>query len=218
MSQITILLKNKLKDFNQSYEKLDPKRKKGLLLAIFLGSALLFSELLLFQPMDKLKEANEENKKLIKQQNTLKTDFAKLSLEQAYKSEKNLIKKRDDLKKEIENLLIQGGNKNYVDSNQLQTTLEKVIRQTSGLKMNSFKNKESVNLKNEQTESILIKHNFEIVVEGNFSNIYDLLSNVESLSGLNIENITIFRNPQGGGLLGQIEFYVLNTNKYIYTF
>ncbi len=208
---------SKIKSLSQSYEKLEPKKKKSVLFAVFFGSVLLFSELLLLQPLDKVKAASEESAKLNDQSNSLRKEKADIALEKAYKSEKNLMKQRGDLKKEIEVLLSQGGNKNYLDSVELQKTLEQVIRETKGLNMVSFKNNPTSNVKQDDNESILVKHNFDLVVQGSFQNIFDLLSNVEMLNGINIESINISKNPQGD-LLAQINFYVLNTNKHIFTF
>ncbi len=212
-----LLIQSKLKDFNKTYDKLEPKKQKLIMFSIFLATGLLFAEFLLFKSIDKVNSAQQEFTKLSKEQNKIAKEKSEFVLDRAYKSDKNLEKTEADLKQEISTLLKNSVNQTYTNPNELQKTLENVIQQTNGLKMTSFKNKQPTKQTKNGEESILTKHNFELVVNGGFQNIFELISNIETLKGIQVENFHIYKD-KNNKLSAKIDFYVLNTNHHLITF
>lgn len=212
-----LYIQSKIKDFNKNYDKLEPKKQKLIMFAIFLSTSLIFAEFLLFKSIDKTSISQQEFLKLTEEKNNIAKENAAFLLEKAYKSDKNLEKTEATLKEEVSNLLKNSVNQNLTNPEQLQKTLENVIRQTNGLKMISFKNKIPTQDKKDGQTSILIKHNFELVVNGGFQNIFDLISNIETINGIQVENFHIYKD-KNNKLLAKIDFYVLNTSNHLIKF
>lgn len=208
--------KLKLREFGKSYEKLNRKRQLAVLLAIFIMSTLIFSQLMLFKSMDKLKEHRDEFASLNNKQLTQTKEKSEIILMQAYKSEKNLLKTKKDLTDEISKLLKSNDSKKYNDPVQLQATLKKVIEETNGLKVTSLKNIPSV-VKTEDIDSVLTKHSFELIVDGDFQSIYDLLNNIELFDDIHVSVIEISK-VESSSISSKMNFYVLNINKHIFSF
>ncbi len=212
-----LYIQSKIKDFNKTYDKLEPKKQKLIMFAIFLSTSLIFAEFLLFKSIDKTSISQQEFLKLTEEKNKIAKENAAFLLEKAYKSDKNLEKTEATLKEEVSNLLKNSVNQNLTNPEQLQKTLENVIRQTNGLKMRSFKNKIPTQDKQDGQTSILIKHNFELVVNGGFQNIFDLISNIETINGIQVENFYIYKD-KNNKLSAKIDFYVLNTSNHLIKF
>jgi len=215
------ILKVKFKEFNKVYEKMTKPRRILVLSSIFVGISVLIMGTLMFPSLDKFKESKENLEVLTNEKNQLIKEKDAALLQKAYKSEKSLLKQKNDLLVEIDKMLKENKDSNYIPPENVPKLLESIIKNINQVKIISLKNipnapsNPAINSET-STSDILIKHNFNIKVSGSFQGIYDVLSNLEKIKGINMTLVDIQKLDTG--LEANFNIYVINTNKDILNF
>lgn len=212
---MNIIVKNKVKEFGKLYDKMPKYRKYIILGSIFLAILTILAQILMFSSIDKHNQLSEKFKTLHDQNADLLKQKTEITLKNSYKSEKSLLKQKSELLKDIENILRENKNSNYIPSENVPNLIEKIIGEVNQLQVISFRNTPVSESKTE-SNNILIEHNFSIKVSGSFQNIYDFLSKLEGIKGINISTVDIEKT--NGVINANFNFYVLNTNKNILNF
>lgn len=214
------ILKTKLKEFNKTYEKMTKPRKKLFLGSLFIGISVLMMGTMMFPSLDKYKEAKESSEEVIKERDRLVKAKEAALLQKAYRSEKSLLKQKTDLLVEIDKMLKDNKNSNYIPPEDVPKLIENIIKNINQVKIVSLKNNPNISSSSDNAENsnsnILIKHNFNIKVSGSFQGIYDVLSNLEEIKGINMTLVDIEKLDTG--LEATFNIYVMNTNKDILNF
>ena len=213
------LLRSKFNQFNRFYDKLSRNRQMLILAAIFLLSFLWLLNTFLLGSLDRYKVTQDKFDEVNTQKTSALKERDALLLKNAYSSEKNMLKQKKDLLIEIEYLLKSTKNSNYIPSENVASLIQKVVSSVKQVRVVSFKNVLG-NIPGQAKEvnsSVLIKHNFNIRVTGDFQGIYELLISLEKLHGINISIVEIIKEDNGS-ITASFDFYVLNTNKNILNF
>lgn len=208
------MIKLKLKEINNTYEKMEKSRKRVILFGVFIGLSLVFTETLLFKSMDKYQISEAELKKELDSKESKRKEKETILLKNAYKTEKSLLKQKTDLIKEIDTLLQKDKSKNYIAAESVPKLIGDVVSKINQLKMVSFKN--VLNGSAIKEETIIVKHVFSLSVTGSFQGVYDLLVNLENIDGINVSNVSLEKDKDL--LTSTIDFYVLNTTKNVINF
>jgi hypothetical protein len=212
------IFKTKLKDFNKKYEKMPKPRKVILLSGIFVGFSVLMMGALIFPSLDKYKESSENYELLQKEKLAISKEKEEAVLKKAYKSEPSLLKQKKDLLVEIDKMLKNNKNGNYIAPEDVPKLIENIVKNINQVKVVSFRNIPNASSANteENQSNVLVKHYFKVEVNGTFQGIYDVLSNLEKISGINISMVEI--KKVNNGVDATFNFYVINTNKNILNF
>lgn len=211
------MLKIKLKEFNKKYEKMPKHRQMMLLGGIFVGMSFLMMGSLLFPSLDKYKEVSKNYEVLKQEKVKLLKDKEDALLKKAYKSEPSLLKQKNDMLVEIDKLLKSNRDGNYISPENVPKLIENIIKNIHQVKTVSFRNTPNVSSTSpNQNADVLVKHKFKLEVSGTFQGIYDVLSNLEGIKGINISMVEI--KKMDNGLNATFNFYVINTNTNILNF
>ncbi|NCQ51588.1 hypothetical protein GW796_06785 [archaeon] len=209
------MLKIKINEFSIIYEKMLSYRKKLILFGIFIAIIIGLAEILMFKSMDSYSKVSKEQILVIEQKTSLIKEDSEIQLKNSLKSKNALLKKKDELLKEIDDLLNTDKNKKYIPSESVPKLIETIVNSTSELTMESFQNLPKVS--QQESQSVLVKHFFKLTVKGEFQSIYNLLVKLEGISGLHIYIVDISKQ-ENKGIVGNFEFYVINTNASILSF
>lgn len=216
------LVKNKLREFNKTYEHMEKSRKMILLGGIFVGVSVILMQTFMFPSVDKNAAAIEKVEGLESQKTNITKDKEMLLLKNAYKTEKSLLKQKSDLLHDIDTLLKSNEKSNYIPSDEVPQLIEKVVRNVGQVKIVSFNNIPNAASNNtENKSSILIKHNFNMKISGSFQGMYDVLTSLEQIKGINISMVEVEvkkEKESGDSISTNFNFYVMNTNKNILNF
>lgn len=214
------LLKIKLREFNKSYENMPKYRKMILLGGIFVGISFILMETFMLPSIDKYTAFSEKRESLQAQKANSLKEKESIILKNAYKTEKSLLKQKSDILADIDKMLKNNDESNYIPSEEVPKLIENVVMNIGQVKVVAFRNipgnNAGANANN--NASVLIKHNFNIKMQGSFQGTYDVLSSLEKIKGINVSMVEIEKDKEGAGVSANFNFYVVNTNKNILNF
>jgi hypothetical protein len=198
-----------------------PKSRKMILLGgIFIGISFVLMGTFMFPSVDKFKASSENFEGLQSQQASALKEKESIILKNAYKTEKSLIKQKTDILADIDKMLKNNKNSNYIPSEDVSKLIESIVGNVGQVKIIAFRNIPNADSSpsNGANNSVLIKHNFNIKIQGSFQGVYDVLTSLEKIKGINISTVEVEKSKEDNGVSANFNFYVVNTNKNILNF